>query len=69
MYHTDVLFPAHGHTVIWLPLYTRGSNSSEIALHQIKDYIRFHNMTADFKYLYKKGKGCNKEDWAVIAAV
>jgi hypothetical protein len=64
VYHSDVLFPAHGHAVIWLPLYTCGLNPSELALHQIKDYVRFQNMTADCKSLYQRGKDCDKEDWA-----
>jgi hypothetical protein len=70
VYHTDMLFEAHGHTVIWLPPYMCDLNPIELAWRQLKDYVRSHNTAGDMsltrlqELVQEVIKGVIKEDWA-----
>jgi hypothetical protein len=68
VYHSDTLFVAHSHTIIWLPPCMCDLNSIALAWRQIKDYVRSHNTTANMSLstqqeLVQKGvKFMTKED-------
>jgi hypothetical protein len=47
VYHIDMLFAAHSHTVIWLPPYMCDLNPTELPWHQMKGYVRSHNTAGD----------------------
>jgi transposase len=70
VYHIDMLFAAHCHTVIRLPPYMCDLNPIELAWHRIKDYVRSHYTAGDMsltrlqELVQEAIKGVTKEDWA-----
>jgi transposase len=64
VYHTDTLFAAHGHTVIWLPPYMCDLNPIELAWRQIKDYVGYvTNNTARTCARSDQGRDKRRLDW------